>query len=252
MKKYIGAIAFYIFGLIFLLGAGWLINPYQFTSAAFDPLDLSPELLLDTTDSGDITLNGSDVSQWDDLSGNGNHAVQATASEQPFYNTTGTNKIDCDGVDESLETGLFSTSITQPGTLVTVATWTGSGNEHLIDVDTVITNRWIFLALTSVFTMHAGADVTGAATDTNTNIHIAEYNGASSKLYLNGGTPSTGNPSTNTYDSMVICNNFQRSAEWTGDVYFIMLTDDILTDQEKNDLGAYLEGRFPTEAWTDV
>ncbi len=39
-------------------------------------------------DSESITLNGSDVSQWNDLSGNGNHAVQATEAQQPPYNAT--------------------------------------------------------------------------------------------------------------------------------------------------------------------
>ena len=29
-----------------------------------------------------ITLNGADVSQWDDSSGNGNHAAQSTAGDQ--------------------------------------------------------------------------------------------------------------------------------------------------------------------------
>ena len=32
-----------------------------------------------------ITLNGSTVSQWDDISGNGNHLVQGTGSAQPTY-----------------------------------------------------------------------------------------------------------------------------------------------------------------------
>lgn len=52
-------------------------------SGSFDILSLSPLLWLDASDSTTITLNGSNVSQWDDKSGNNNNATQATASLQP-------------------------------------------------------------------------------------------------------------------------------------------------------------------------
>lgn len=42
-------------------------------------------LWLDAADASTITLNGSTVSQWDDKSGNGHNASQATAAEQPAY-----------------------------------------------------------------------------------------------------------------------------------------------------------------------
>lgn len=45
----------------------------------------------DASASSSITLNGSTVSQWSDLSGNGRHQVQATAARQPIYNATGLN-----------------------------------------------------------------------------------------------------------------------------------------------------------------
>lgn len=45
----------------------------------------------DASVASSITLNGSTVSQWSDLSGNGRHQVQASASLQPNYNTSGLN-----------------------------------------------------------------------------------------------------------------------------------------------------------------
>jgi hypothetical protein len=48
-------------------------------------------LWLDAADTSTITLNGSNVSQWNDKSGNGRHVLQATASQQPSYNATGLN-----------------------------------------------------------------------------------------------------------------------------------------------------------------
>lgn len=43
------------------------------------------ELWLDGADSSTIVLNGSNVSQWSDKSGNDNHAVQSVAADQPSY-----------------------------------------------------------------------------------------------------------------------------------------------------------------------
>ena len=56
------------------------------------PANLSGLFLwLDAADASTITLNGSSVSQWNDKSGNNNHATQSTASDQPSYGTTTIN-----------------------------------------------------------------------------------------------------------------------------------------------------------------
>ena len=68
---------------------------------AVEPLNLlmfSPEIWLDGADKSIITLNGSDVSQWGDKSGNGHHATQGTAALQPAYSSlNGRNVITFDG-----------------------------------------------------------------------------------------------------------------------------------------------------------
>jgi hypothetical protein len=43
---------------------------------------------LDAADASTITLNGSNVSQWNDKSGNARHATQSTAGLQPLYGST--------------------------------------------------------------------------------------------------------------------------------------------------------------------
>lgn len=61
-------------------------------ASGFNPKKLAGlELWLDASNSASITLNGSNVSQWDDLSGNGRHATMATAANQPLYLPTGIN-----------------------------------------------------------------------------------------------------------------------------------------------------------------
>lgn len=59
---------------------------------AWTPAQLSGlALWLDADDASTITLNGSTVSQWNDKSGNGRNASQATAANQPTYLATGFN-----------------------------------------------------------------------------------------------------------------------------------------------------------------
>ena len=49
----------------------------------------SCSLWLDADDASTVVLNGADVLQWQDKSGNGNHFGQAVASRQPLYATAG-------------------------------------------------------------------------------------------------------------------------------------------------------------------
>ena len=81
-------------------------------AAPWTPADLGASLALwfDADDASTITLNGSDVSQWNDKSGNARHASQATASFQPTYLTAGFNgkpTLQTDGNDV-LELGVTS------------------------------------------------------------------------------------------------------------------------------------------------
>ena len=90
-------------------GAGW--TPAELTGLA---------LWLDAADSSTITLNGTDVSQWDDKSPNGYDLLQSTAAVQPEYIASGLNgkpTIRTDGNDrlDNTTSSLFRN--------VGVATW---------------------------------------------------------------------------------------------------------------------------------
>jgi len=80
-------------------------HPYRWDGTAVggqklwrpDELGASLALWLDAEDTASITLNGSTVSQWNDKSGNNNHASQATATLQPSLSG---KDIIFDGVDD--------------------------------------------------------------------------------------------------------------------------------------------------------
>lgn len=72
-------------------------HPYRYDGTAFGgtklwtPSAIATALWLDADSPSTITLNGSTVSQWSDKSGNGRHATQATATNQPTYVSSAIN-----------------------------------------------------------------------------------------------------------------------------------------------------------------
>jgi hypothetical protein len=78
-----------------------------------------------------ITLNGADVSQWSDRSGNGRHLLQATAADQPLYVASGGPNnapyVEFDGVSEYLR-GTWV--LAQPVHVFAVALPTVGGGVH--------------------------------------------------------------------------------------------------------------------------
>ena len=69
------------------------------------PSLITTALWLDAADSSTITLNGNNVSQWNDKSGNGRNATQSTAANQPTYLSSEINglaALDWDGSNDSM------------------------------------------------------------------------------------------------------------------------------------------------------
>lgn len=88
------------------------------SAAGFSPLSLSPALWFDASDISTITESSGAVSQWNDKSGNGRHATQATSSAQPttgLASQNGRNLLRFDGND-ALALG---TSLSVPVTYTT-------------------------------------------------------------------------------------------------------------------------------------
>jgi len=76
------------------------------------PAEITTELWLDADDSGTITESGGSVSQWDDKSGNGRDATQATPSLQPQTGTQTINglnalELQADYINSIIQSGTF-------------------------------------------------------------------------------------------------------------------------------------------------
>jgi len=68
-----------------------MVNQMLFASSLWTPSQLTSEVWYDAADATTITLNGSNVSQWNDKSGNNRNATQATTSSQPLFVSNASN-----------------------------------------------------------------------------------------------------------------------------------------------------------------
>ena len=94
-------------------------------AAAFSPLDLSPLLWLDASDTSTITESGGAVSQWDDKSGNGNDFVQATAANQPTTGASTFNSLNVLDFSSDFVTGAVTFAGTT-GWVFMITSWSGA------------------------------------------------------------------------------------------------------------------------------
>ena len=169
-------------------------------------LGSSLALWLDADDFSTITLNGSTVSQWDDKSGNGRHASQATLSSQPTYTANGLN-----GKPAILFNGT-STFMDVPSLVMTGQNWTfitvasmsgstqryarlasavrsvgsgGSGADHNDSASWVVLNRLAFMNAVQSAGVTPGLNV---SLDTPYVIRVTRNSGDNA-IALDGGTP---------------------------------------------------------------
>ncbi len=146
--------------------------------------------------------NGSVVGYWQDLSGNGNHLIQATTAAKPAYRTIlgpGGNKptIEFDGVDDYLRKAF---TLVQPATIFLVfkqTTWIGA--DVVYDGATNNSNQIAqFGGASPTLVMYAGTlnPIIGTVALGTYVVLSTVFSGASSMIRRNVDTKVTGNPGT--------------------------------------------------------
>lgn len=226
----------------------------RFAAGSFSPSDISGMYAWfdgATPAQGD----GTSVSTWADTSGNSRDATQATGGLQPIYKTSiiGTESVvRFDGTDDYLRTATF----TSPGSTVTVfcvSKFNATGQRFLYDGHNTSGGRQcVFQESGNTWNMFAGTLLSGGTTDQTTfHISVAVFNGASSKLYVDGGAALlSGNAGSGSVDGITlgtqqnVANGFGAAdaAFWNGYNSALSLTD-------INRMGNYLSSRYGL-TWT--
>ena len=204
------AIPFLFF--LLLIGATCpAVNPFFFVrTALFTPPNIPGthiDLWLFAPDASTISVSGSNVTQWNDKSGNGYNFSQATSSKQPTYSASGFNgrpavifnPADALSAPEYLSSTSFAQA--QPLTIVFVGQQTSTGD--LIDYSYILVDgaaNWAFNSVVNsgdIAQVYAGGNLNSSVAMSGVHQWIEVINGSSSAVYTDGVLTGSGNPGSN-------------------------------------------------------
>lgn len=176
-----------ITGLLLLFSVEGQILRYSNYTAPVTPPSGDPPACLSTNtfawyvaDSDYLTLSGSAVSQWDDISGNENHLEQATAENQPTFST---DEITFDGSNDLMVASISSTAL--PVTIYAVFTlesFVAYSYKRLFD----FSNTNYLVQGDSSPSMNIGSlnDASTAISVGNRQIFVVHLNGTTASFYI--------------------------------------------------------------------
>lgn len=172
---------------------------------------------------GDVSTSGSNITQANDQSGNGNHAVQATGSAQPTYSATGVNSsypsMEFDASNDWLGFTLASGEPSQPITFIFIGEWRGGSNWANLWRDINGNGPVVYKNNTgSNFSMYGGsAEIQDSAHFTSGPVVIvAHFDGANSFLSVNGNRSSKSNAGTSGCAAPMALGGVPVSGSWFG------------------------------------
>ncbi len=228
---------------------------------SFAPTDISGlQLWLDAADTASITHSLNAVSQWNDKSGNLNHAAQGTAAQQPLTNTRTVNGLNVIDYPPSP-----FRQLSMPSTLDSI--YLSANTTFLVtNTDNIALDRGYYdaagapsnvsMALSNNATRkaryrHGNAAVSDIAgtLDTNPHILVRSYNGATSQTgYLDGGTGVSSTAAAVTVSSVT-----SMGSTFGNDCFYaeVLHYNSALSTADLNRVGNYLAAKWGI-TWTAI
>lgn len=172
--------------------------------APWDPSSVSPFAWYDFSDSGSVTLSGSNITDVTDQSGNGNTISQATGGNQPTYvDTVNGLNVGTFTSNKWLVNASISVSGAQPYTLfivVNVSNFIGYGMifGNATQTDTVVSGIGTRASTFMLRASNNGTPISSVSPSTGTTYAVvALMNSSSSSINVTGTTDSSLDPGTN-------------------------------------------------------
>lgn len=186
------------------------------------------------------------ISQWNDKSGLGNHATQATALSRPIYNPVqlnGNSVITFDGANLlSLPSGVFNIPNEAHTVFVVGKRNTASGNQALLNMNVGVSpsnQAWLIQYANTAGNilyqnraLNTSAVTSTSNTTTNFNIIQGDYDGASNiNIRINNGTATnnTNSALVSTVDGAAIGATDEGTNNLTGHIGIVLVYKALLT-----------------------
>lgn len=217
------------------------------------PTDIADLELWFKSDAGlNTTVDGANISEWRDQSGNGRHATQATEANQPTYEANawqGHGAVRSDGNSGLLTaTGLgpfqdFTLlAVVAPGSLSVGKADYGGG--FFFDAQTLGERQAIY-PVSGTWAGSAGTPLTISENPGNSPAILSFVgNGAASYGAADGLPSATGDAGDNDITAFTIAGSRDLDSGLPADIFEILYFSRILTDDEIGQLTDYLRGRY--------
>lgn len=204
--------------------------------AWYDPSDLSS--MFQNSDRTTAAAVNSPVGYITDKSGNGNHAIQATAAARPILRLeTGKYYLEFDGVDDLLSDAF---TIAQPWDRVSAIRRLAGAGQVFGGVSANAGALYnIDAATLGIYSGTAGPNTIALAVGTN-GVVTERHSGASSRIAINNGGYTTGDAGTTLPGGIALGNSAAVSSPGNARVYGILMRATGLTDAETASLRSYM------------
>jgi hypothetical protein len=184
------------------------------------------------------------VSQWNDLSGNGNNVFQATGSQQPTYNATDAGYNGKPTLSfaaaSSQSLGASIASIGQPYTIIVVGQNTNGG--------AIVGSGGSLAGLYGTnLSYYAGSGIASSTSDTSKCVMCGVFNNAgTSGLFLNNSQTAllTTTPGTRSFTGSVLLGNEPLADAINGKIAEVMIYNSALSAAQLHTVFAYLGSRY--------
>lgn len=201
-------------------------------------------------DASQITgkADGEAVSQWNDLSGNANHLLQATSTRQPLYKTGIKNSLPVvrfDGEDDWMATNAFT--LDMPVTIFSVFQFlTLKGGYGFGSVYDGLTNNTANLVQSATTLSEYTGGIWGSQTVAAATFyaHVCVFNGESSYTKLAGGSKVTGSITNVSLGGFRLFCGDANAENANGDLAELLVYSGALSDEIVANALLYLQGKW--------
>lgn len=212
-----------------------------------------------------VVMDGSNyVSEWQDQSGNGNHAIQNTESRQPILSNNELNEkpvLRFDGVNDFLQTN-FGETFTQPNTIFIIynilSIDTTSSHSIIDGLSNGLRHTLFFTASTSQMAINAGPPSTllnNKSLPIKYTLSTILYNTNNSYYYENGEFISNANLNSDPIEGLRIAVDRRGTALFLdGDIAEIIYYNAVLSNSEREQVEKYLMDKYspPLDLGEDI
>lgn len=192
--------------------------------------------------------NGDPVPTWTDESGNGNDAVQATGAKQPSYQTNQLNGHPIVRFDSARCMGITTLSVNQPYTIFIVLKDVMDGSTPSENEIFSGTSNGFFVIYYNATQIPAVFPWTGASSSVpmTTDVLCIIMNGASSAIFQDGVSTSTGNSGTTGLGADFVIGAFFNQTQnfMNADVAEIIIYDSALGTTDRQTVETYLATKY--------